>query len=251
MEPRPPEPSPRAADAELLALMREGRSSAFATLMRSNNRRLYRLARGILDDDAEAEEAVQESYVRAFTHLGGFKGESSLATWLARIVCNEALGRLRRRRPTVDLDDVSDTLAADGEGGAIAEEAINPEHAVARHEIQRAIEAAVAALPSSFRAVFMMRAIEQMSIEETATCLGIPPDTVKTRFHRANRLLRQALSAQFAAILDGAFPFAGARCDDLMSRVLERLPPGIVEPFPETKVLAPESDRPASLRSKA
>ena len=251
MEPRLPDPSPRAADAELLALMREGHSSAFATLMRSNNRRLYRLARGILDDDAEAEEAVQESYVRAFTHLSGFKGESSLATWLARIVCNEALGRLRRRRPTVDLDDLSETLAADGEGGAVVEEAINPESAVARQEIRRAIETAVAALPPAFRAVFMMRAIEQMSIEETASCLDIPADTVKTRFHRANRLLRQALTAQFAAILDGAFPFAGARCDQLMNRVLDRLQLVPVEPIDHASVMTPESDRPAPLRRKS
>jgi len=245
MEPRPPEPSLRAADAELLALMRQGQPAAFAALMRTNNRRLYRLARGILDDDAEAEDAVQEGYVRAFTHLKTFKGESSLATWLARIVCNEALGRLRRRRPTVDVDDLAETLPAEGDGTANIEDAINPEHAAARKEIQRAIESAVMTLPSNFRAVFMMRAIEQMSIEETAACLGIPDDTVKTRFHRANRLLRDALGEQFAVILEGVFPFLGVRCDGLMGRVLFQLgfePPDKSQP---SRIEAPESDRPA------
>src|SRR5690348_4770203 len=108
------EPSERVTpDAELLSGLRAGQSAAFAILMRRNNQRLYRLARGIVGDDAEAEEVVQESYVRAFTHAAGFRGHSSLATWLARIVANEALGRLRRRRPTIDIDEIADTA----EGG--------------------------------------------------------------------------------------------------------------------------------------
>jgi RNA polymerase sigma-70 factor, ECF subfamily len=211
-----------ATEAELVALLRAGHASAFVAIMRHNNQRLYRLARGVLRDEAEAEEAVQESYLRAFTHLDGFKGESTLATWLARIVLNEALGRLRRRRPTVAIDDVAETLAA-GAPGPLSREEPSPEQAIARQEIRRSIEKAVDDLPASFRAVFIMRAIEQMSIEETATCLGIPGETVKTRFHRANKLLRQALSARLGTILDGAFPFLGARCDRLIGTVLARL----------------------------
>src|SRR5690349_15450553 len=117
-----------AAAGELVARVRGGEAAAFAEIMRVNNRRLYRLARGILKDESEAEEAVQEGYVRAFTNLGGFKGEASLATWLARIVTNEALGRLRRRRPSVDIDTLPDSpeTAAD-----------NPEHRAARREIRR------------------------------------------------------------------------------------------------------------------
>lgn len=225
-------------DAELLAHLRAGRSSAYAALMRRNNQRLYRLARGILRDDAEAEEVVQESYVRAFTHLDGFKGEASLATWLARIVLNEALGRLRRRRPTVDIDDITETLAAGEHGTAAAEP--SPEQAMARLEVRRAIEKAVDELPAAFRSVFMLRAIEQMSTEETASCLGIPGETVKTRLHRANKQLRQALTTQFGAVLDGAFPFLGARCDRLIATVLERL--GLPA---ETRAAAPPGDRPA------
>ncbi len=211
-----------ATETELATLLRAGHASAFVAIMRHNNQRLYRLARGVLRDEAEAEEVVQESYLRAFTHLDGFKGESTLATWLARIVLNEALGRLRRRRPTVAIDDVAETLAA-GAPGPLSREEPSPEQAIARHEIRRSIERAVDDLPAIFRAVFIMRAIEQMSIEETASCLGIPAETVKTRFHRANRLLRQALSARFGTVFDGAFPFLGVRCDRLIGTVLARL----------------------------
>jgi RNA polymerase sigma-70 factor, ECF subfamily len=213
---------PGATEAELVTLLRAGQAAAFVAVMRHNNQRLYRLARGVLRDEAEAEEAVQESYLRAFTHLDGFKGDSTLATWLARIVLNEALGRLRRRHPTVAIDDVAETLAA-GAPGLLSPEEPSPEQATARREIRRSIEKAVDDLPPSFRTVFMMRAMEQMSIEETATCLGIPAETVKTRFHRANKLLRQALSARFGTILDGAFPFLGARCDRLVGAVLAGL----------------------------
>ncbi len=211
--------SPRHPDAELLPLLRRGERAAFVTLMQRNNQRLYRVARSILGDEAEAEEAVQESYVQAFVHLEGFKGESTLATWLARIVTNEALGRLRRRRPTVDIDELAETLAADPDGTPL----LSPESAAARREIARAIEGAIDSLPPAFRAVFVMRAIEQMSVDETAACLGIRAETVKTRFHRANKLLRQALSQRFRAILDGAFPFLGARCERMIEAVLARL----------------------------
>ncbi len=229
-----------APDTELLSLMRAGQSTAFAVLMRRNNQRLYRLARSIVRDDSEAEEVVQESYVRAFTHIEGFKGELSLATWLARIVLNEALGRLRRRHPAIDIDEMAETHDAGSDPPLIVQDHMSPEHASARQEIRRAIENAVDRLSPPFRAVFIMRAIEQMSIAETADCLGIPDDTVKTRFHRANKLLRQALSAEFGSILEGAFPFLGARCDRLVTRVLERLglPVGAV-------CEAPSSDRPA------
>jgi RNA polymerase sigma-70 factor (ECF subfamily) len=199
--------------------MRAGHSSAYALLMRRNNQRLYRLARGIVADDAEAEEAVQETYLRAFTHLDGFRGGSSLATWLARIVLNEALARCRRRRPAIDAD----APEADAAPGLFAPEEASPERLSARREIRRAIEQAVDRLPPPFRAVFIMRAIEEMSTAETAACLHIPCETVKTRLHRANQLLRHTLRAEFGSMLDDAFPFLGARCDGLTARVLDRL----------------------------
>jgi RNA polymerase sigma-70 factor (ECF subfamily) len=130
---------------------------------------------------------------------------------------NEALGRLRRRRPTVDLDETTEIVAESDRDDAC------PERATARREVGRAIERAVDQLPASFRAVFIMRAIEQMSVEETAICLDIPAETVKTRLHRANKLLRRALSAEFGSILDHAFPFLGARCDRMVADVLDHL----------------------------
>ena len=227
------------AESELLASMRTGDPAAFATLMRRNNQRLYRLARGFLRDDLEAEEAVHDGYVSAFTHLDGFRGGSSLATWLARIVSNEALARLRRRRPTVDIGEMSETLSAtDSLLTSTAEP--TPEQAIARQEIRSAIEKAVDELPPYFRSVFVLRAIEQMSVEETASCLGIPGDTVKTRFHRANKLLRQALTIQFGAVFDDMYLFLGARCDRLVVTVLEHI--GISA---ETGSTVPHSDRPA------
>ena len=207
-------------DAELMLRMRGGDHGAFAVLMRRNNQRLYRLARGILKDEGEAEEAVQEGYVRAFTHLDGFKGEASLSTWLARIVANEALGRLRRRRTRA----AGNQEQAEGEEThPLAGSVPNPEHLAARREIRRLIERAIDTLPAPFRSVFVLRVVEQLSIRDTAASLGLREETVKTRLYRANRLLRGALGEEFAAIWDDAFPFAGRRCDALLGRVLARL----------------------------
>jgi RNA polymerase sigma-70 factor, ECF subfamily len=211
------------SDAELVASARQGSGDAFALLMRRNNRRLYRLARSILKDDGEAEDAVQEGYLRAFTRFDGLKGDTTVGAWLARIVVNEALGRLRRRRPTVELSTLADRLTA-GEGGtAISLAEGSPEQTAARREIGRMIERAVDDLPPAFRTAFMLRAVEQLSIAETAACLGIPEDTVKTRLHRANTQLRQALRGELSSLIDDVFPFAGARCDGLMRRVLAGL----------------------------
>ena len=210
-------------ESELLLGLRAGRSSAYADLMRRNNQRLYRLARGVLGDDAEAEEAVQAGYIRAFTHIDSFKGEASISTWLARIVLNEAMMRQRKRRPTVDIDDVSEQVLAAGPAAAATQREPSPEQALARREISRAIERAVDALPAAFRSVFVLRAIEQLSIEETAVSLGIPEETVKTRLHRANKLLRATLAENFGAIFEGAFPFLGPRCDRLVAAVLRQL----------------------------
>jgi RNA polymerase sigma-70 factor, ECF subfamily len=216
-------PTAETGESELITGLRAGRSSAYADLMRRNNQRLYRLARGVLGDDAEAEEAVQAGYVRAFTHIESFKGEASIATWLARIVLNEAMMRQRKRRPTVDIEDVSDQALDTAAAPAAARREPSPEQALARREIGRAIEHAVDALPAAFRSVFVLRAIEQLSIEETAGALGIPEETVKTRLHRANKLLRATLAENFGAIFEDAFPFLGSRCDHLVVTVLRQL----------------------------
>jgi RNA polymerase sigma-70 factor (ECF subfamily) len=230
-------------DAELAASARQGSEDAFAQLMRRNNRRLYRLARSILKDDGEAEDAVQEGYLRAFTRFDGLKADATVGAWLARIVVNEALGRLRRRRPTVELSTLTDRLTEGGTAVSLAEG--SPEQTAARREIGRMIERAVDDLPPAFRTAFMLRAVEQLSIAETAACLGIPEDTVKTRLHRANTQLRQALRGELSSLIDDVFPFAGARCDGLMRRVLARLAQqgALQAPAPAEKPLTPIADQ--------
>lgn len=218
-----------AADAELVSLARQGHSAAFHAIMERNNRRLFRVARSVLRDETEAEDAVQEAYLRAFANLHGYEGTAALSTWLTRIALNEALGRLRRRRTMIDLDRISGTLS-EGEGGGrvvpfpLAQPAANdPEHVAAQAEIRRLLERAIDDLPEPFRMAFVLRFVEQMSTEETASCLGIPEETVKTRVHRAKRRLREALGEQLASTLTETFPFAGARCARISESVLRRL----------------------------
>jgi len=211
------------SDADLVDNAKRGDHAAFREIMTRNNQRLYRLARMLLKDDAEAEEAVQEAYLRAFTGLDGFRGESALATWLTRIVLNEALGRKRRMRPTVELE-VVETLQQQ-EAQIISFPTIDgdPERHAAQREIRRLIERAIEALPEPFRLVFVMRDVEEMSIDETAAFLGIRPETVKTRLHRARRLMRNALDQRLASALKDTFPFAGPRCTRITEAVLRRL----------------------------
>ncbi|MGH7111243.1 MAG: RNA polymerase sigma factor [Stellaceae bacterium] len=204
-----------AEEAVLVARLRRGEPDAARALMQRHNRALWRIARGILRNDADAEDVVQDAYLRAFTCIGDFRGEASLGSWLGRIVVNEALRRLGRRRPTGDLAEV------DGVRSPVP----SPEEAAARVELRRMVERAIDALPRPFRIVFMLRNVEQASVAETASALGIPEATVKTRLHRANRMLRVSLGAELAASIEDAFPFGGARCARLTARVLARLPP--------------------------
>ena len=212
-------------DAELVQLARERNGDAFRIIMQRNNQRLYRVARSVVQDDSEAEDVVQEAYVRAFGSLGQFRGDSSLATWLTRITLNEALGRLRRQRPMVDLE----VLDAEPSGKTqiipfpLMPVAADPERAAAQRQIRNLIEGAIDDLPEIFRVVFVMRDVEGLSIEETADFLGMPPATVKTRLHRARRQLRRALDEQLASTLTEAFPFDGKRCRQSADKVLARL----------------------------
>jgi RNA polymerase sigma-70 factor (ECF subfamily) len=210
-------------DAELAALARQGDGAAFRAIMQRHNRRLYRAARAVLHDDAEAEDVVQEAYVRAFAALGDFRGDSSLATWLTRIALNEALGRLRRRRPTVEIETFDARPEARVIPFPLMSPDMNPEQAAARQDVRRLLERAIDGLPEPFRVVFVLRDVEELSIEETAAQLGLRPETVKTRLHRARRRLREALDAELASALTDAFPFAGARCARITDAVLKRL----------------------------
>lgn len=201
---------------------------AAQAIVQKHNQMLWRIARGIMHSDAEAEEVVQNAYVRALTSIAGFRGESSLATWLSRIVVNEALRRRGQQRRPVDISEAYEQLPADHPGSATMARPASPETAAARDQIRRLVEAAIDTLPAQFRVVFMMRIVEQMSINDTAASLGIPVATAKTRLHRANQQLRATLGAEFASVFEGAFPFAGARCERLTQAVLQALPPEVI-----------------------
>jgi RNA polymerase sigma-70 factor (ECF subfamily) len=165
---------------------------------------------------------VQDTYLRALTHLDGFRGESSLSTWLSRIAMNEALGRLRGRRHSLDIDAVSqDRLEAEIIPFPAASS--DPEKSMAQRQIQEVVEHAIDQLPEPFRLVFITRVMEEMTVEETAELLGIKPETVKTRLHRARALLRQNVEKQIGPVMLEAFPFAGRRCERLTEAVLRRL----------------------------
>jgi RNA polymerase sigma-70 factor (ECF subfamily) len=212
-------------DSDLVALVLAGDGPAFAAIMTRYNQRLFRVARGVVRDEAEAEDVLQEAYVRAFAALPDFRGEAGLGTWLTRIVLNEALGRMRRRRPTEQLD-VLDQDVQTGDSRVVmfpGVNAPNPEAAAARSEVRRLLERAIDDLPEAFRLVFVMRDIEEMSIDETAANLAIRPETVKTRLHRARRLLRKNLDDKLSTVLRDTFPFQGARCSRITQAVMARL----------------------------
>jgi RNA polymerase sigma-70 factor (ECF subfamily) len=188
--------------------------AAFEQLMRRHNRALYRTARSIVKDDAEAEDVLQEAYLLAFRGMENFRGESSMSTWLTRIVINEAIGRTRRRSAEIIPLDVETAMDEHNEA---------PEQALLRSQARRLIEQKIDGLPDAFRTVFFLRALEEMTVEETAACLDIPEATVRTRYFRARGLLREALSRELDVALEQAFAFDGARCDRIVANVLERL----------------------------
>lgn len=211
-------------DAELVRGARARDDGAFRAIMQRHNRRLYRIVRGILRNDHEAEDVVQEAYVRAFTHLEGFRGDSSLGTWLARIAMNEALGRVRHNRSSLD---VAAAEARRSEAQIIqfplATTSDNPEQTMAQRQILQLVERATDNLPEIYRIVFITRVIEGMDVEETADLLGLKPQTVKTRLHRARVLVREQLDKQIGPVLMDAFPFAGRRCARMTDAVMKRI----------------------------
>jgi RNA polymerase sigma-70 factor (ECF subfamily) len=213
----------QATEPELIALARNASGQAFQEIMRRNNRRLFRAARGILGSDWEAEEVVQDAYVKGFRALESFRQEAQLGTWLTRIVINEAQGRLRGRREHLPLSELDGT--AMGEiiqfpgGGPHTD----PERETALSEIRSLLEQAIETLPAPFREVFVLRQVEGLSVEETAHVLSLPPETVKTRLHRARMRLRRALQDRLAPALKDTFPFEGERCRRLTAAVLRRL----------------------------
>ena len=207
-------------DVALAHRIAAGDQVSFETLMRRHNRRLYRLARATLRDDAEAEDALQEAYLSAYRGMRNFRGDATLSTWLSRMVVNECLGRLRKsaRRhnvvPMVAGEDM-DTMASDDRDF--------PDKALVRAQMRTLLERKLDELPDDFRTVFVMRAVEELSVEETAACLDIPEATVSSRHFRARGLLRESLAREIDVAERDLYDFGGAHCDRIVSRVLSSL----------------------------
>jgi RNA polymerase sigma-70 factor, ECF subfamily len=210
-----------ANDTEQIQRALSGDADALRAIVRTHNRRLYRIARSILGNNADAEDAVQEAYVSAFTSLASYRGEGTLKSWLSRIVVNESLRRMRQRHSSIDLATLEQQR---GEAQIIQFPHTTPQDDPERTMAQRhLVEQATDNLPEAFRLVFVTRVIEGMSIEETSELLGIKPETVKTRLHRARQLVRDQLEKEIGPVLTDAFPFAGKRCERVTEAVMKRL----------------------------
>lgn len=211
--------------AELLAALRQRDAGAFERLMRRYNRLLFRAARGIVGDDAEAQDVVQETYLRAFSGLDAFRGEASLGTWLTRIAINQALGQQRKLGRLVLWDQEASMEDSDMpfQTGAETERAASPEEEASRGELRRQLTQAIDGLPPIYRSVFMLRAVEGLDVEHTAAALSVSGDVVKTRFLRARAMLRAALQTDPVPIAPSVHGFDGQRCDGMVGNVLARL----------------------------
>lgn len=210
------------AEEALLRHAQGGDREAFRAIMQRCNQRLFRVARAVVHSDEEAEDVLQDAYLKAFAGIGRFRGEAGLMTWLTAITLNEARGRLRRRRPTTSLDVMEEADVRVIPFPGLSENA-DPEAEAARFEVRRLLEQAIDTLPEDFRIVFVLREVEGCSVEETAAQLGLNPQTVRTRLFRARQALRQELVLKISSGMEGVFPFLGARCARIADRVLERL----------------------------
>jgi RNA polymerase sigma-70 factor (ECF subfamily) len=223
---------PEISDAQVIERIRAGDAFCFEILMRSHNRRVFRATRAILRRDDEAEDVMQEAYVRAYEHLSEFRGDASFATWLTRIAVHEAMARARRERRVAPLEqqpEESENMLANAHR--------TPEQLVNDGELRGVLEKAIDALPDDFRMVFVLRVVEQMSGAETGECLGIPEETVKTRLHRARLRLQENVMGALESSADGAYHFHLTRCDRVVQRVFERL--GLRPPAGHTRPAGP------------
>ena len=213
------------SDAEIAARIAAGDHSAFVLLMRRFNRPLYRTARSILKDDTEAEDVLQEAYLHAYRGIKSFRGDAKLLTWLTRIVVNEAIARSRKTARRAEVIQLGDAPWDADAGGHNVNDSIfkQPEQAAMLAEARGLLEKKIDALPDVFRTVFVLRALEEMTVEEVAVCLSIPEATVRTRFFRARSLLRESLSREIDFAFEEAFSFDGVRCDRIVAGVMDQL----------------------------
>lgn len=213
---------PPLSDQELVRLVSSGDRAAVELLVRRYDQLLYRTARAILKDDSEAEDAVQEAFLLAHRSIAKFRQDAKLSTWLVRIVANAALGRLRKNTRRQRIIQLGDAVLQEPRG--LSKDAPEqPDEALSRADTRRLLETKIDALPDLYRAVFVLRAVQELSVEETSEALGIPKATVRSRFSRARSLLRDSLSRELEAGLGDVFPFAGARCDLMVDSVMTQL----------------------------
>jgi len=210
------------SDEEVVARVLAGETSVFEIVMRRYNQRLYRVARAILRNDSEAEDVMQDAYVRAYEHLDQFAGRAKFSTWLTRIAVHEASTRQRRGNRYQELEPMSEGDRGDPMDG-FAVMALNPEQEASNSEIRSLLEEAVEKLPDAYRTVFMLRDIEEMSTTDTANALEISEENVKVRLHRARALLRKSLYARAGMERKEAFNFHAVRCDRVVKNVFERI----------------------------
>ncbi len=214
-------PETRPVEAELVRRAANREEEAIRAIIKQHNARLFRLARSVLRHDADAEDALQVGYVKAFAAMASFRGDSSLNTWLSRIVMNECLQRLRNgranRRATVALEpEMEAQIIPFPQAG-------DPEKSVAQRELVALVESAIDRLPDDFRLVLVARTIEGLSVEETATLLDLRPETVKTRLFRARKMLKSAMTDHLDPLLMNTFPFLGHRCERIANAVVTKL----------------------------
>ena len=212
-------PNSELSDQEVVRRVIEGEPALFEILMRRYNRRLFRVTRSIVTNELEAEDIVQDAYVRAYEHLNQFEGRARFSTWLTKIAIYEAYARVRR----TDYKKVDSISLLEGEGLDVKSKGRDPEHQTYDGELKMVLEKAFDALPDDYRSVFMLREIEGLSTAEAAECLEISEENVKTRLHRARALLQRELYSLAATNENAAFQFLGDRCDRIVARVLQRI----------------------------
>ena len=214
--------APELSDDDVVARVRLGELPLFEVLMRRHNRKVFRAVRAVLRSNDEAEDVMQHAYLRAFEHLAEYQARSRFSTWLTRIAVYEAFARLRRQKRVGQLDDAA-------EGEAMADHRATPEQKVSDAELRVITEAAIDGLPDDFRVVFVLRAVEQMSVADVAESLAIPEETVKTRYFRARERLRKSILERLDESTPAAFDFLGPGCDRVVAAVLPQLGRATVE----------------------
>jgi len=209
------------SDLEVVDRVRAGETGLYELLMRRYNQRLYRTIRSVLTDETEAEDVLQESWVRAYEHLDQFRGLALFATWVTRIAFHEALARSRKGKRWTPIENQAGEVIA--EVNRRQTTSTTPETEAIRGQLGQMLQAAVDALPQMYRSVFVLREVEQLSTAETSDCLGISEETVKTRLHRSRALLRRDLENRIGPAIAEAYSYLGARCDRTVAQVLKRI----------------------------